>query len=164
MISPKTLHVSEEDRDRKRQHWKREVMCQMCERISLFTPLVQGLASLLVCLVSLSPKERTHTDTQTHRHTHTYTNICRLTSTHFLYFLHHLQYSLFLIPSFLWSSDWKVLLCNICTQVCGLHTAASQRAVCFSPSAVGQYSGFTQGAKVLMLHALKKYKMSSLQL
>lgn len=158
MISLKILHVCEEDRDRKRQHWKRGVMCQMCERISLFTPLVQGLASLLVCLVSLSPKEHTHT------HAHRGIYICRHTSTHFLHFLHHLQYSLFLIPSFLWSSDWKVLLCNICTQVCGLHTAASQRAVCFSPSAVGQYSGFTQGAKVLMLHALKKYKMSSLQL
>lgn len=32
-----------------------------------------------------------------------------------------------------------------------------------SASCVGQYSGFTQGARVLMLHALKNNKMSSLQ-
>lgn len=64
---------------------------------------------------------------------------------------------LFLDPSFTWSTDRTV------TAVSELHTAASQRAECFSLAAVGQYLGFTQGAKVLMLHALKNYKMSSLQ-
>lgn len=146
------LHVKKAEMDRGYNKTRKEkvvIMCQLCERISLFTLLVQGLCFiiLLACLVSPYPKEHTH--------------ICMHTSTHF-HFLHHLQYSLsWFLPSYmeLWLKSAALCCCNIFTQVCGLNTA-----VCFSLSAVGQYSGFTQGAKVLMLHALKKYKMSSLQL
>lgn len=113
-----------------------------------------AFANLLACFVISCL--RTHTSTNAHT-----------------LFLLHPQYCLsWFLPSYRPLTEKSASLCggsSICewvrsAQLFGMQQCVTLRPVRFSLTAAGQHSEFTQGAKVLMLHGLKKYKMSSLQL